>query len=149
MKTILIVDADPAESRLSDTLARQGYQSLPARDARAALSILGSGALIDLMVSETELSDMDGMDFLVRVRRICPALPVIIVTSVCSVERYLQAVNLNVIEYLTKPLYLKEFSRIVRLALNQSAVGGRGPGPGLTSPEAHREDSAGFSKRSG
>ncbi len=65
MKTILIVDADP-ENRLTNTLACQGYQSVLARDARAALSILGSGMLIDLVVSETELPDMDGIDFLFR-----------------------------------------------------------------------------------
>jgi len=129
MKTILIVDADHAGNKLSEVLACQGYQSLVARDARAALAVLSCGGPVDLVVSETELPDMDGIDFLLRLKRTSPALPVIIVTTACSVERYLQAANLGVIEYLTKPLYMKEFSRIVRLTLNQSAPCSMRPGP--------------------
>jgi DNA-binding response OmpR family regulator len=72
---------------------------------------------VDLVISETTLPDMDGMDFLSRLRRTSPALPVIVVTARCSLEKYLQAVDLGVVEYLTKPLYLKEVLRIVRIAL--------------------------------
>lgn len=149
MKSILIVDDDHAGSTLGNVLACQGYQSLQARDARTALSILGRGTPVDLVVSETELPDMDGMDFLLRLRRTCPDLPVIVVTASCSVEKYLQAANLGVIEYLTKPLYLKEFSRIVRLALNQSVSCSVRTGPGQPLPAASCEEGPGFPRRGG
>lgn len=149
MKAILIVDADHAGNRLGEAMVNQGYQSLMAPDARTALSILSCGTPVDLVVSETELPDMDGMDFLLHLRRTRPALPVIIVTATCSVERYLQATNLGIVEYLTKPLYLKEFTRIVRLTLNQSASSGIRPGPGLTVPATPCEDGPGFSRKRG
>jgi DNA-binding NtrC family response regulator len=149
MKTILIVDDDHAGGRLGEILTCQGYLSLLARDARTALAILGRSAPVDLVVSETELLDMDGMDFLLRLRRTCPALPIIVVTAACSVEKYLQAANLGVIEYLTKPLYMKEFSRIVRLALDQSVSCNMQPGPGQAISAAHCEDGPGFPRRGG
>jgi len=149
MKSILIVDTDPASNDLGEALVRQGYQSLLSPDALTALSILNRGTSVDLVVSETELPDMDGMDFLLRLQHTRPELPVIIVTATCSVEKYLQAVNLGVIEYLSKPLYLKEFSRIVRLTLNRSAAGGIPSGPGLTNPAAPCEVDPGLSGREG
>jgi DNA-binding NtrC family response regulator len=120
MKNILIVDPDSASERLGEVLTSQGYQSVMAQDARAASSILQSTMQVDLVISETTLPDMDGIDFLCRLRRTNPALPVIVVTAQCSLEKYLQAVNLGVVEYLTKPLYLKEVLRIVRIALGPS-----------------------------
>ena len=139
MKIILIIDPDRADATLSETLTNQGYQCLLAGDARTALAILESGRPIDLVVSETELPDMDGMDFLSRLHRTRPALPVIIVTAVCSLERYMQSANLGVIEYLTKPLYLKEFNRIVRFTLNQPVTRGTGTGPDLSIPSGSCE----------
>jgi len=148
MKTILIVDANVIDNRLCEVLDSQGYQSLLARDARTALLILGRGTPVDLVVAETELPDMDGMDFLLHLQRTYRAIPVVIVTVTCSVERYLQAVNLGVVEYLTKPLYMKEFSRIVRLALNQTASNCPRPGTGQILAGTPGEDGREFPGKS-
>jgi DNA-binding NtrC family response regulator len=141
MKSILIVDAGQTGNMLESALTGQGYQCLVARDARTALSLLNNGTSMDLMVSETKLPDMDGMDFLLHLHRTMPELPVIIVTADCSVEKYLQAVNLGVVEYLAKPLFMKEFSRIVRFTLNQSATCDRLPGADRSITAASREGS--------
>jgi DNA-binding NtrC family response regulator len=122
MKRILIVDPDHATSRLAEILANQGCRTMVALDGRTALSIIRGGMPVDLVVSETALPDMDGIDFLAQLRRSNPRLPVIVVTAHCSVETYLQAASLDVAEYLTKPLFVKEFCRIVRITLNQPAA---------------------------
>jgi DNA-binding NtrC family response regulator len=122
MKNILIVDPDHATSKLAEVLFTQGCQTMVAQDARTALSILRSGITVDLVVSETELPDMNGIDFLAQLRRSYPRLPVIVVTAHCSIETYLQAASLDVAEYLTKPLFVKEFCRIVRITLGQSTA---------------------------
>ena len=121
MKSILIVDPDHASGILADVLLSLGCKTLVAMDARTALSIIRSGMTVDLVVSETELPDMDGIDFLAQLRRTNPNIPVIVVTSQCSIEKYLQAASLDVAEYLTKPLFLREFCRIVRITLGRSA----------------------------
>lgn len=125
MKSILIVDPDRASSRLAEVLISQGCRAMIAPDAGTALMIIRSGMTVDLVVSETTLPDMDGIDFLARLRRSNPNLPVIVVTAQCSIEQYLRAASLDVAEYLTKPLFIKEFCRIVRITLGQSTAGGK------------------------
>ena len=120
MKSVLIVDPDHGSRQLAEMLFSQGCQAMVAEDARTALSILRSGMTVDLVVSETELPDMDGIGFLAQLRRNYPRLPVIVVTAQCSIEKYLQAASLDVAEYLTKPLFLREFCRIVRITLGQT-----------------------------
>ena len=120
MKSVLIVDPDPASGKLAEVLFSQGFQTMQAQDARTALMIMRSGMPVDLVVSETELPDLDGIDFIAHLRRSYPGLPVIVVTTQCSIEKYLQAASLDVAEYLTKPLFLREFCRIVRITLGQS-----------------------------
>ena len=144
MKSILIIDPDSAGEQLCETLTSQGYGCVMARDARTATSILQSGMHVDLVIAETRLPDADGLDFLAGLLRTNPSLPVIIVTAEGSVEKYLQAANLGVAEYLTKPLYMKELTRIVRLTLNQSAFCSIRPGPDRTHPTAHRNERSGF-----
>jgi len=136
MKSILIVDPDHASSKLAEVLVSQGYQTMVALDARTALSIIRSGMPVDLVVSETVLPDMDGIDFLALLRRSNPNLPVIVVTAHCSIETYLQAESLNVAEYLTKPLFIRDFCRIVRITLSQSAAH-RGGDQGRDGEDGH------------
>jgi DNA-binding NtrC family response regulator len=131
MKSILIVDPDQASSILAEVLVSQGCQTMMVQDARTALSIMRSGMEVDLVVSETALPDMDGIDFLAQLRRSNPCLPIIVVTAHCSIEKYLQAASLDVAEYLTKPLFIREFCRIVRNTLGQSAAC-RGREQGIT-----------------
>ena len=122
MKNILIVDPDNGSARLAEILLSQGCRAMVAQDARTALMIVRSGIQVDLVVSETELPDMNGIEFLAQLRRSFPKLPVIVVTSQCSIETYLQAASLDVAEYLAKPLFIREFCRVVRITLSQSAA---------------------------
>ena len=151
MKGILIVDPDSASERLGEVLTSQGYQSVTARDARAAFSLLQGATPVDLVIMETTLPDMAGIDFLSRLRRTDPALPVIVVTAQCSLETYLQAVNLGVVEYLTKPLYLKEILRIVRIALDapEASRGASRDREGKTAARSlrHTEEARAFDTR--
>lgn len=122
MKSILIVDPDHASGKLAEVLVNQGCRAMVAQDARTALMIVRSGITVDLVVSETELPDMNGIEFLAQLRRSYPKLPVIVVTGQCSIETYLQAASLGVAEYLAKPLFIREFCRVVRITLSQSTA---------------------------
>lgn len=124
MKTVLIIDPDFAGNSLAGTLDRQGLKSFVVSEAKTALTIVRSGMPVDLVIMELMLPDMDGLDLLSTLRRDRPDLPVLVVTSRGSIESYLQAVNLGVIEYLNKPVLSQELSCIVRCALDK----GRPPG---------------------
>jgi len=117
MKTVLIVDADSGSTGLAETLQRRGYRGISALNAREALAIIQEGASVDLIVTEIQFPDMDGLHFLIALRAIAPGVPIIVVTSSGSIESYLHAVNLGVYEYFNKPVPPKELIRIATIAL--------------------------------
>ncbi len=119
MKTILIIDPEFACKSLAETLDRSGLRSFVVSEARTALTIIRSGMPVDMIIMELLLPDMDGLDLLSAIRREKPDLPVLIMTSRGSIESYLHAVNLGVIEYLNKPVVSQELSCIVHSTLDR------------------------------
>ena len=117
MKTILVVDNESGSSSIEAILQRRGFRGIIARSAREALIIIRNDRSIDLVVTEMQLPDMDGLHFLTAVRSIAQGLPIIVATNSGSIESYLHAVNLGVYEYLNKPVLPKELIRIARIAL--------------------------------
>lgn len=124
MKTILLVDSN-SEHLLqhSDLLGRSGYRIVTAQDAKAALFILESGMLLDLIVTECQMPDMGAQEFLAAIRKEAPSVPVIVVTSCDSVESYLHAVGIGVYEYLNKPLLPGELNSIIKMVAKDRRCG--------------------------
>lgn len=117
MKTILVVDTESGASSIDAILQRRGFRGIVAPSAGEALAVIRQHRSIDLIVTEMQFPDMDGLHFLTAVRTIAPGLPIIVVTSSGSIESYLHAVNLGVYEYLNKPVLPKELARIASIAL--------------------------------
>ncbi|MHB8844696.1 MAG: response regulator [Nitrospirota bacterium] len=118
MKTILVVDAESGSSdSVEAILQRRGFRGIIATNAREALALIRQHRAIDLIISEMQLPDMDGLHFLTAVRAVAPGVPIIIVTNSGSIESYLHAVNLGVYEYLNKPVLPKELARIASIVL--------------------------------
>jgi PAS domain S-box-containing protein len=69
-ETVLVVEDDAmVRSTLSETLAELGYRIIEADDADAALGVLESGAMADLILTDISMpGSMDGLEF-ARVRR--------------------------------------------------------------------------------
>lgn len=117
MKTVLLVDADSGSFSTEEVMQRHGFKRIVASNAREALAIIRSDRTIDLIVTEMQFPDMDGLHFLTAVRAIAPLLPIIVVTGSSSIENYLLAVNFGVHEYLSKPVLPTELIRIASIAL--------------------------------
>lgn len=118
MKTVLVVDAEAGSSNsVEEILQRRGFRGIVVTSAREALALVRQHRSIDLIVTEMQIPDMDGLHFLTAVRACAPGLPIIVVTSSGSIESYLHAVNLGVYEYLNKPVLPKELLRIASIAL--------------------------------
>ena len=119
MKTVLLVDDEVENLKcLSEILSRFGYQVIAKSDAMSALSVVGSGEHVDLIISDYRMPAMDGLDFVLQVRRIMPLVPVIMLTGYGAVETYLKSLSLGVYEYVNKPVKVKELGRIISAALD-------------------------------
>jgi len=113
--TILVAD-DELASRIAlrKILMRAGYQLLEASSGAEALE-KASAQTCEMIVLDPELTDMDGYDLIPELRR--QSLPPIIGLSTSDEERAkVQAFDLGVDDYVTKPFADQEFLARLRTA---------------------------------
>ncbi len=100
---VLVVD-DEATIRdlLSKTLALAEYDVDMASDGRTALDRLRI-VPYDLLITDLKMPGVDGLAVIREARRLKADLPVIIITGFSNEASAIEAVNLGVSGYLTKP----------------------------------------------
>ena len=100
---VLVVD-DEASIRdlLSKTLALAEYDVDVAPDGRSALERMRLYPY-DLLIADLKMPGMDGLAVIREAKRYKPDLPVIIITGYSTEASAIEAVNLGVSGYLTKP----------------------------------------------
>ncbi|PIE70251.1 MAG: DNA-binding response regulator [Deltaproteobacteria bacterium] len=103
MDTILIVDDEKNYPLiLSAVLEEEGYETLTANDARAALDIL-SRADIDLILTDMKMPGMDGIALLEEAKELAPDVPVILMTAYGTIEKAVEAMQKGAYTYILKP----------------------------------------------
>jgi excisionase family DNA binding protein len=100
---VLVVDDEAAiRDLLSKTLALAEYDVDLAPDGRTALERLRI-IPYDLLITDLKMPGVDGLSVIREARRLKADLPVIIITGFSSEASAIDAVNLGVAGYLTKP----------------------------------------------
>jgi DNA-binding NtrC family response regulator len=113
MKRILVVDDEEnARIALSKILTREGYDVASACNGYEALNYL-RGKDVELVITDINMPEMDGMTFLRELNRSHPASNVIMITAYGEVESYIEAMNLGAFEYINKPVKLEELNKII------------------------------------
>lgn len=107
-KTILIVD-DSASHRLMlrASLGEEGYDVQEAADGLTAMEFVKSKPC-DLILLDLKMPKMDGVTALKEIKRINPAIPVLIMTAFASVETAVKTLKIGAADYVTKPLNMEE-----------------------------------------
>jgi len=100
---ILVVDDEAAiRDLLSKTLALAEYDVDLAPDGRSALERLRM-IPYDLLITDLKMPEVDGLTVVREARRLKADIPVIIITGFSTEASAIEAVNLGVSGYLTKP----------------------------------------------
>ena len=103
-KRILLADDDEGvRTSLSQVLAIDGYEVLPAANGRQAVAWLRS-ELPDLALLDIHMPGLDGWRTLERIERRRPFLPLIVITA--RPHQYARAVGSGVDALMEKPLHL-------------------------------------------
>ncbi|WP_227354936.1 hybrid sensor histidine kinase/response regulator [Haladaptatus salinisoli] len=102
---VLHVDDDPARVRLSEALLTNHLADAVVHtetDPTAALASLDDGRAVDCVVSDFDMGETNGLDFLETVRDRFPRLPFILFTGKGSEEIASEAISAGVTDYLQK-----------------------------------------------
>jgi excisionase family DNA binding protein len=116
---ILVVD-DEASIRelLSKTLALAEYEVDVAPEGRSAVERLRT-LPYDLLITDLKMPGVDGLAVIREARRYKPDMPVIIITGFSSEASAIEAVNLGVSGYLTKPFRVPKVLATAAKALGE------------------------------
>jgi excisionase family DNA binding protein len=116
---VLVVD-DEASIRdlLSKTLALAEYDVDAAPDGRSALERMRLYPY-DLLIADLKMPGMDGLTVIREAKRYKADLPVIIITGFSTESSAIEAVNLGVAGYLTKPFRVPQVLAAAAKALGE------------------------------
>ncbi len=130
MAKILVVDDEPGlRDMLCDALSIAGYETVTATDGYVAYRLL-KDTTVDLIITDVNMPNMDGYEFLERIRSQGNDTPAIVLTARGDRTDVSRGLKLGADDYVTKPFGLEE------LTLRVAAILRRTQGPVVSKPAA-------------
>lgn len=114
---ILIVDDEEHQRHiLTDFLKSLGAHPVAVGHGAEALQALSAQGSFDLVISDMQMPEVDGLDLLKRVKAQYPDIDFMIVTAHGTIDSAIEAIRLGASDYLQKPLEFEEVEfRLKRL----------------------------------
>jgi excisionase family DNA binding protein len=120
-RVLVVDDEEGIRDLLSRTLALADYEVDTTSDGVSALDLVRNDGY-SLVIADLRMPGMDGLTLIRQVKRINPQLPIIIITGYSSESSAIEAVNLGVAGYLTKPVGIPQVLAAAAKALGVSAA---------------------------
>ncbi len=116
-QTVLLVDDEPSHRlMLRAHLREEGFETEEAADGQEAVDRVGRH-FYDLVLMDVRMPILDGIEALQRIKKISPAIPVIMMTAYGSIDSAVEALKSGADDYLTKPLDMEELLLKVKKVL--------------------------------
>lgn len=108
---IMIVDDEPEVAEvLALSLSRQGHQTTVVHSGEEALGQLRTRPL-DAMFLDVSMPGMNGLEVMVEVKRLKPALAVVVITGHATAEEVDRLKQLGAVDVIQKPSALTYYHR--------------------------------------
>jgi len=121
MYQILIIED---EQRVAELLKRgleeSGYQVVVAFDGMMGLRIFKSNTF-HLIISDIILPKLDGFELSKEIRKINPAIPILMLTALGSTDDKLEGFDAGADDYMVKPFDFRELNARINVLLKRSA----------------------------
>ncbi len=112
-KKVLIVDDDEAvRELLIDVVKDLGFEAVGAEDGEDGLSWIETETF-SVVFSDLKMPNVDGMEFLRRLREKEPGLPVVMITAFGTVETAVEAMTLGASDFILKPFPVQQIKVIL------------------------------------
>lgn len=117
--TLLFVEDESMIRRIAISLLRPYFIKIyEASDGIEALEIYNQNKP-DLIITDIEMPNMDGLTLCKYIRKEDKTTPILITTAYTSTEYLLEAVSLNLVKYLVKPMQEEELFESLQLCFEQ------------------------------
>ena len=104
--TLLVLDdEEEIVKRLKRALEKEGYEVFSACNGEAGLSVIEKNK-IDVVISDINMGDMDGIEVLQRAKKLHQDIEGIMITGYKNQELAIRALRAGAIDYITKPINL-------------------------------------------
>jgi putative nucleotidyltransferase with HDIG domain len=117
-KILFVDDEETILNVASEFFQRRGYQTLTAKSGEEALDLLKTES-VDCCFTDINMPEMNGLDLAEEIRRTDNTLPVIVMTGFPSIENAIQTIKNGVVDFLIKPVNMKQMEFSVRRVMEQ------------------------------
>ncbi|MCU1726506.1 response regulator [Pseudomonas sp. 7P_10.2_Bac1] len=120
-RCVLIVEDDPlSRELLAEFLALHGIECATASSEVQALALLECGLPIGMMLTDLRMEPHDGLHLIRTVRDSAEwaELPIIIMSGDAGVRDAIEAMHLNVVDFLLKPIDPAKLLELINRTLN-------------------------------
>jgi DNA-binding NtrC family response regulator len=119
---ILVVDDDPGVvAWLVDALPEEGFDVVEEVSTQAAIAWLDRSRF-DVVVSDVEMPEMRGLEFLRAIRRAHPRQLVLLITAFGSIDLAVEALKDGAADFLAKPFRIESLAHALRRALRERTL---------------------------
>jgi EAL domain-containing protein (putative c-di-GMP-specific phosphodiesterase class I) len=120
-QALIVDDDDDTRKVVTRLVKRAGFDVVDVDSGSTAIAALAAGRF-DVVISDVQMPDCDGLQLLRAVRRVDLDIPVILITGAPSIEAAASAVELGAFRYLTKPLATEALERTLEHAVRTHAL---------------------------
>ena len=119
---VLVVDDEPLIRRsLSEFLTLEGYAASSASNGQEALNLLKKNKA-DIILSDIQMPDMDGLALLKEIKTRKITTPVILMTGYGTIENAVAAIQLGAYDYITKPIIDNEIKILLNRLIKENNI---------------------------
>ena len=116
---ILVVDDEESLCTFMKLmLSKEGYDVVTSVSAERALDLVQADG-VDLVFTDLMMPEMNGLEFVQKLRQIRPDAECVVMTAYASVDSAIEALKLGAADYITKPFKLDEVKIIVKQLLSR------------------------------
>ena len=125
--TILVVDDQPMFERLIRNMFRDQiddglYEFVFALNGKEALDALAQNKAIDMVLSDINMPQMDGLTFLGKVKEVRPGLKVVMVSAYGDMPNIRKAMNFGAYDFIPKPIEFEDLEATIQKTLQESSI---------------------------
>lgn len=116
-KILLVDDEDDLNALFKQLFRRQiqsnQYEFIYVRDGREALTVIEQQPDIDVVLSDINMPEMDGLTLLAKLSEINPIIRTVMVTAYGDMNNIRTAMNRGAFDFLTKPVNFKDLEATI------------------------------------